>query len=235
MLHRDLQINPSTIQLESSWKNRLEFEFEQDYMKSLKLFLTKELKTKAIYPKRKEYFEAFNQTPFEKVKVVLIGQDPYHAPSQAHGLSFSVQKNVQIPPSLRNIYKELQSDLSIPMASHGFLLKWAKQGVLLLNSTLSVEARRPASHKGRGWEQFTNKVCSLLNEERKNLVFFLWGSYAQEKGKIIDTKKHCVLKAPHPSPFSADRGFFGCRHFSKANDYLESTNQTPIDWSSHLR
>lgn len=222
------------IQLDISWKDHLKSEFEKDYMKNLKLFLKKEMKSKTIYPRPKQYFEAFNQTPFDRVKVVIIGQDPYHGDSQAHGLSFSVPQNVRIPPSLKNIYKELKSDLNIPIASHGFLKNWAQQGVLLLNSTLTVEAGKAGSHKGKGWEDFTDKICSCLNQEKKNLVFFLWGRYAQEKGKFIDTKKHCVLKTAHPSPFSADQGFFGCGHFSKSNVYLESTNQTPINWASHL-
>ena len=224
-----------SVQLEPSWKSRLHPEFKEDYMKNLKTFLKKEMQNKIVYPRGEEYFEAFNQTPFDKVKVVIIGQDPYHGSQQAHGLSFSVQKDRLIPPSLRNIYKELKSDLNIPIAPHGFLLNWAQQGVLLLNNTLTVEAGRAGSHRGKGWEKFTDKVCSYLNDEREHLVFLLWGSSAQQKGENINSKKHCVLKAPHPSPFSAERGFFGCRHFSKANAYLKSQNQIPIDWSSHLR
>ena len=224
-----------SIQLEESWKTRLSLEFQKDYMKNLKKFLAQELETKTVYPKASQFFEALNQTPFDRVKLVIMGQDPYHGSHQAHGLSFSVQNGVRVPPSLRNIYKELKSDLNIPIASHGFLQNWSKQGVLLLNSTLTVEAGRAGSHRGKGWEEFTDKICSVLQDEREHLVFFLWGSSAQQKGEKIDTKKHCVLKAPHPSPFSADRGFFTCRHFSKANAYLQSTSQTPIDWSSHLQ
>ena len=223
------------VQLESSWKSRLLSEFQKDYMKNLKSFLQSEMqKSKRIYPKGTEYFAALDLTSFEKVKVVLLGQDPYHGPHQAHGLCFSVLPKRQSPPSLINIYKELQQDLNVPIASHGYLKAWAKQGVLLLNNTLTVEAGKAGSHKGQGWEVFTDRIISLLNEERENLVFLLWGRFAGEKGQRIDTARHCVLKAPHPSPFSADKGFFGCRHFSKTNAFLESKGIEPIDWSSHL-
>ena len=224
------------IQLESSWKERLLPEFQKDYMKKLKLFLQEEKnKSKRIYPKGKEYFEALNLTSFEKVKVVILGQDPYHGPKQAHGLCFSVLPKVSVPPSLVNIYKELKQDLNIPIASHGFLKSWAEQGVLLLNNTLTVEAGKAGSHKDKGWEEFTDQVIQLLNQERENLVFLLWGRFAGEKGRIVNTSKHCVLKAPHPSPFSADKGFFGCRHFSKTNKFLKSNGIEPINWSSHLQ
>lgn len=224
------------IQLEESWKSRLLPEFEKDYMKKLKLFLEEErAKQKKIYPKGSEYFLALNLTPFDKVKAVILGQDPYHGAGQAHGLCFSVQPQKAIPPSLLNIYKELKEDLAVPIASHGFLKSWAKQGVLLLNNTLTVEAGRAGSHKDRGWEIFTDKIIHLLNDKKENLVFILWGRFAGEKGAIVDQLKHCVLKASHPSPFSADRGFFGCRHFSKTNDYLKSKGIKEINWSSHLQ
>ncbi len=225
----------SQIQLTASWKSRLLPEFQKGYMQDLKAFLLEEKqKNKTIYPKGEEYFSALDLTPFEKVKVVILGQDPYHGRGQAHGLCFSVLPGVSIPPSLVNIYKELQQDLGVPIASHGFLSSWAKQGVLLLNNTLTVEAGKAGSHKGRGWEIFTDRIIQLLNEEREQLVFLLWGRPAGEKGSIVDDSKHCVLKAPHPSPFSADRGFFGCKHFSKANEFLKSKGIEPVDWSSHL-
>lgn len=224
------------IQLEESWKKLLLQEFQKDYMKKLKIFLTTELKKKKrIYPKGSEYFMALNLTPFDKVKIVILGQDPYHGYGQAHGLAFSVRPEVSIPPSLLNIYKELQSDLNIPMAKHGSLKSWAEQGVLLLNSSLSVEVGKPQSHKGKGWETFTDRIIEVLNEKKEGIVFILWGRFAGEKGAIVDRSKHCVLKAPHPSPFSADRGFFGCKHFSKSNKYLQSKSIKEIDWSSHLK
>jgi len=216
--------------LESSWQATIGDEFQRPYMQSLREFLRKEKDDKKIiYPKTVNVFQAFNLTPFDNVKVVILGQDPYHGPNQAHGLCFSVQDGVRPPPSLVNIYKELQSDLGIPPAKTGCLTHWAEQGVLLLNSVLTVEQGKAASHQGRGWEEFTDKVIHVLNE-RSGLVFLLWGAYAQRKGHFIDAKRHCVLKAPHPSPFSAHTGFFGCKHFSKANDYLVSQGKTPIDW-----
>ncbi len=224
------------IQLDPSWRDRLLPEFQKDYMKNLKTFLLEEKKHgKTIYPKGSEYFLALQLTPFEKVKVVILGQDPYHGPGQAHGLCFSVQKGRPIPPSLENIYKELKQDLGIPIAEHGFLASWCRQGVLLLNNSLTVEAGRAGSHKGKGWELFTDKIIQLLNSERENLVFLLWGRFAGEKGAIVDVSKHCVLKASHPSPFSADRGFFSCRHFSKSNQFLKSKGIEPVDWSAHLK
>lgn len=219
------------VALEPSWKSHLLPEFNKPYMQELREFLRQEKAAKKIiYPKGSEFFAALNATPFEKVKVVIIGQDPYHGPNQAHGLCFSVRKGVDIPPSLRNIYAELKSDLGITPPAHGCLTNWAEQGVLLLNATLSVVAGQAGSHQKRGWETFTDSVIDHLNREREHLVFVLWGSYAQKKGQFIDTKKHLVLKCVHPSPLSAHRGFFGSKPFSKINRYLESTGQTPIDW-----
>lgn len=220
-----------SVTIESSWKVLLASEFKKPYMQSLSAFLKNE-KTmgKVIYPKAKEIFNAFDLTPVDKVKVVILGQDPYHGPNQAHGLCFSVQNGVSNPPSLENIYKELQADLNIPPAHHGNLTAWAKQGVLLLNSVLTVENAKPAAHQNKGWEQFTNKVIELLNEKTQPMVFVLWGSYAQQKGKIIDANKHLVIRSAHPSPLSAYRGFFGSKPFSKINEYLIQHGQTAIDW-----
>jgi uracil-DNA glycosylase len=226
-----MSVDATKIQLEPSWKDRLLPEFEKPYMEQLKSFLRKEAAAKKkIFPRGPEYFAALNHTPFDKVKVVILGQDPYHGPGQAHGLCFSVRPGVDVPPSLKNIYKEMKSDLGIEQPAHGYLQSWADQGVLLLNATLTVEAGRAGSHQNKGWEQFTDAVIDHLNREREGLVFVLWGSYAQKKGEFIDTKKHLVLKGPHPSPLSAHRGFFGCRHFSKINEYLKSRGQAPIDW-----
>ena len=220
------------IQLEASWLARLKPEFEQPYMQQLRQFLAQQKQQKkVIYPKGSEIFSALNTTRFDQVKVVILGQDPYHGPGQAHGLCFSVKKDVRIPPSLQNIYKEIQSDLGAEYAfAHGNLEGWAKQGVLLLNSVLTVEQNKAASHQGKGWETFTDKVIEVLAKEREHIVFLLWGSYAQKKGQVIDSKRHLVLKAPHPSPLSAHRGFLGCKHFSICNTYLEDTGQKPIDW-----
>jgi len=219
------------IKLEASWKTRLESEFEKDYMLSLKKFLKNEkAQGKIIYPAGENIFSALNSLPFDQVKVIIIGQDPYHGPGQAHGLSFSVPDGVPLPPSLKNIYKELFNDLGIDKGNCGNLLSWAKQGVLLLNSVLTVEAGNAASHQGLGWELFTDKIISVLNDEKQSLVFLLWGSYAQKKGAVIDAQKHLVLKAVHPSPLSVYRGFFGCQHFSKTNQYLISKNISPINW-----
>lgn len=219
------------IQLEPTWKTRLAPEFEKPYMSGLREFLRKEVAAKKrIFPKGSEFFAALNHTPFEKVKVVILGQDPYHGPGQAHGLCFSVKPGVDVPPSLVNIYKELKNDLGIERPAHGYLQSWADQGVLLLNATLSVEAGRAGSHQNKGWEQFTDAVIDHLNREREGIAFVLWGSYAQKKGAMIDSKKHLVLKGPHPSPLSAHRGFFGCKHFSKINEYLKARGQAPIDW-----
>ncbi len=216
--------------LENSWQTVLEKEFEEPYMQELRAFLRKEKdQKKIVYPKSNEVFSAFALTPIDAVKVVILGQDPYHGPNQAHGLCFSVQDGIRLPPSLGNIYKELKADLGIEPAKSGCLTNWSKQGVLLLNSVLTVEQSKAASHQGKGWEKFTDKVISLLNE-REGIVFLLWGAYAQRKGQFIDTSRHCVLKTTHPSPFSAYQGFLGCRHFSKTNTYLESQHKTPIDW-----
>ena len=219
------------VRLSTSWKNRLGLEFQQPYMRELKDFLVQEIRAKKhIYPRPKEYFAAFSAVDFEEVKVVILGQDPYHGQDQAHGLCFSVRPPIVPPPSLVNIFKELQQDLNIPPPRHGCLNGWASQGVLLLNATLTVEAGKAGSHQNKGWEIFTDRVIHLLNTEREHLVFMLWGAFAQRKGAFIDTQKHLVLKAPHPSPFSADRGFFGCSHFSKANTYLKSHGKKEINW-----
>jgi uracil-DNA glycosylase len=219
------------IKIEDSWKRRLLSQFQQPYMQQLRQFLQQQKELgKIIFPKGNEYFNAFNLTPFEQVKVVILGQDPYHGPNQAHGLCFSVQPGVALPPSLLNIFKELQRDLHIPMPNHGNLTHWAEQGVLLLNAVLTVEQGKAAAHQGKGWEQFTDAVIRELNDHREGIVFMLWGSYAQKKGQFIDRKKHCVLQAPHPSPLSAHRGFLGCGHFSKANEYLQKRGMEPIDW-----
>lgn len=222
----------ASVKLEPSWRSRLEHEFAAPHMRSLREFLLTEFKNKkTIYPKASEYFNALNLTPFDKVKVVILGQDPYHGPGQAHGLCFSVRPEVAPPPSLENIFKELESDLKIKRPDHGYLKSWAEQGVLLLNATLSVRAGQAGSHQNKGWESFTDKCIHLLAQEREGLVFMLWGSFAQKKGAGIDKKKHLVLEAPHPSPLSAYRGFLGCKHFSKANEYLKKHGQTPIDWT----
>ncbi|WBA79789.1 uracil-DNA glycosylase [Endozoicomonas sp. GU-1] len=219
------------IKLEPSWKAMLQDEFTKEYMQTLRSFLQHEkAQGKMIYPRGAEYFRALDLTPFARVKVVILGQDPYHGPGQAHGLSFSVRPEVAIPPSLVNMYKELESDLGIPPANHGFLEHWAHQGVLLLNSVLTVEHKQAASHQGRGWETFTDQIVAALNEQREHIVFILWGSYAQKKGRFIDTGKHLVLASVHPSPLSAYRGFFGSRPFSRSNDYLVSHGIQPIDW-----
>ncbi len=222
----------SEIKLEPGWKAVLRAEFEKKYMEGLRIFLRKELRQgKRILPPGPEYFAAFNLTPFERVRVVILGQDPYHGPGQAHGLCFSVRSGLDLPPSLRNIYQELSKDIGCKMPRDGNLQPWAEQGVLLLNATLTVEAGKAGSHQGKGWEQFTDEVVRALNGHRENLAFLLWGGYAQKKGAIIDRKRHLVLEAPHPSPLSAYRGFFGSRPFSKINDYLVKTKQDPIDWS----
>ncbi len=217
--------------LHSSWQQVLGAEFDQPYMQSLKSFLISEKQAgKVLYPPGPEIFNAFNHTHFEDVKVVVLGQDPYHGVGQAHGLSFSVQPGIKVPPSLVNIYKEIERGLGIPRASHGCLTSWSDQGVLLLNAVLTVEQGNAGAHQKKGWEVFTDKVIAELNEKRENLVFLLWGSYAQKKGALIDRDRHCVLMAPHPSPLSAHRGFLGCDHFSKTNEYLTSIGKTEIDW-----
>ncbi|MBY0383726.1 uracil-DNA glycosylase [bacterium] len=224
--------NKDPIQLESSWKKVLRSEFDQDYMKQLRQFLVDEIKNKkVIYPKPKEYFAAFEHTPVEHVRVVILGQDPYHGPGQAHGLCFSVQKGVVPPPSLKNIFKEIHQDLGLPIPQHGCLTKWAKQGVLLLNSVLTVQDGMAASHRNKGWERFTDRVIQEINNQQNPVVFLLWGSYAQSKAEFVDGKKHLVLKSVHPSPLSAHRGFLGCKHFSKANEFLKKNGLPIIDWS----
>jgi uracil-DNA glycosylase len=219
------------IKLSESWKKHLETEFSKDYMTHLKSFLKNEMqKGKTIFPKGSEYFAAFDLTPFEQVKVVILGQDPYHGPGQAHGLSFSVRDGVAFPPSLQNIFQELQSDLGLQRPKSGDLSGWAKQGVLLLNAVLTVEMSKAAAHQGRGWEQFTDAVIRALNEQREGLVYILWGAYAQKKAAFVDRSKNLVIESPHPSPLSAHRGFFGSKPFSKANKYLQSRGLAPIDW-----
>ena len=218
--------------LEAGWQEHLGCEFDKDYMARLRAFLGAEKQAgKTLYPAGQDIFNAFNLTPFEQVKVVILGQDPYHGPNQAHGLCFSVQRGVKTPPSLVNIYKEIQRDLGIAPASHGNLSHWAEQGVLLLNAVLTVESGQAASHQKQGWETFTDQAIEHLNRDRDGLVFLLWGSHAQKKGRLIDRERHCVLTAPHPSPLSAHRGFLGCGHFSRANQYLLQQGKTAIDWS----
>lgn len=220
------------VKLTDSWKKRVGGEFQKDYMKHLRAFLRQEYaKGKKIYPRGSQIFHALDATPFEKVKVVILGQDPYHGPGQAHGLCFSVPKGVPAPPSLVNIFKELHADLHLPIPKSGNLEHWAEQGVLLLNSVLTVEEGKAASHQGKGWELFTDAVIQRLATERKGLVFVLWGAYAQKKAAFVDRKKHFVLESVHPSPLSAHRGFLGSRPFSKINRYLEKNGEKPIDWS----
>lgn len=218
-------------QLDASWQAAIGEELNKPYMLSLRDFLKQEKAAgKIIYPPSPLIFNAFNKTPFDKVRVVIIGQDPYHGPDQAHGLSFSVPKGVALPPSLKNIFKEIEADLAIKMSGKGDLTPWAEQGVLLLNATLTVEMANAGSHQKRGWEAFTDAAISALNKHREGLVFVLWGSYAQKKGEIIDTNKHLVFTSPHPSPLSAHRGFFGNHQFSQINAYLSARGETPINW-----
>jgi uracil-DNA glycosylase len=217
--------------LEPSWKARVGDYLKRDDMQALAAFLReRRARGVRVYPPGPQIFAALDATPFDAVKLVILGQDPYHGPGQAHGLCFSVQPGVPVPPSLDNIYKELQRDLGIARPSHGCLLPWARQGVLLLNAVLTVEDGHPGAHAGKGWEGFTDHIVDTLNREREGLVFLLWGAYAQKKGAVIDTRRHRVLKAPHPSPLSAHRGFLGCGHFSAANEYLARHGQAPIDW-----
>jgi uracil-DNA glycosylase len=224
------------VRLDSSWLEPLKGEFDSSYMAALRAFLVAEKEAgKRIFPKGGEWFRALDLTPLERVRVVILGQDPYHGPDQAHGLCFSVRPGVRIPPSLANIYKEMQSDLGVTPARHGHLEHWAKQGVLLLNSVLTVQMGAAASHRERGWERFTDAVIRLVAAKQEPVVFMLWGSYAQKKAAFVESiergGRHLVLRAPHPSPLSAHSGFFGCRHFSKANDFLVSRGQAPIDWA----
>lgn len=232
MCQIEMEHNTVEIELHSSWKRRLQQELQTERMLRLKEFLISEFKKgQIIYPPPPETFAALNLAPFEKVKVVIVGQDPYHGAGQAHGLCFSVREGVPFPPSLRNIFKELNSDLGVPAPTSGSLVKWAEQGVLLLNAVLTVSEGAAASHEGMGWEEFTDKVIHLLNEEKENLVFVLWGSYAQKKAAFVDRQKHFVLESPHPSPLSAYRGFFGTKPFSQVNKYLKSKSIKEIDWA----
>ena len=220
------------IELEPSWLKVLHSEFEKDYMVKLRQFLKSEKDTgHTTYPKNTDIFNAFWKTPFTDLKVLILGQDPYHGANQAHGLSFSVQKGITPPPSLKNIYKELASDIpGFTIPTHGDLTNWAEQGVMLLNATLTVRAGSPGSHQKKGWEIFTDTVISKISEQEEGIVFLLWGKFAQAKAELIDEKKHFILKAAHPSPYSADNGFFGCHHFSKTNAILEKEGKKPIDW-----
>ncbi len=221
--------------LEPSWQHKLEQELQEPYIADLAAFVEKEYATQTVYPPKELIFNAFYQTPFDNVKVLIMGQDPYHGPGQAHGLSFSVPKGVKPPPSLQNIFKELEADVHIPKPNHGCLLSWAKQGVLLLNATLTVRQGEPMSHHGRGWERFTDAAVRKLEERKDPVIFVLWGKSAQDKCRFLREEgipsRHFVLTAAHPSPYSANNGFFGCRHFSKINEYLEKQGKTPIDWS----
>jgi len=219
------------VKIEQSWKDMLSAEFEKDYFKNLTDFVRSEyLSGKIIYPKAKDIFNAFNLCPLDKVKVVIIGQDPYHEPGQAHGLCFSVESGVDLPPSLVNIYKEIESDLGRKSITNGDLTSWANQGVLLLNSTLTVRAHDATSHSGMGWETFTDAVIRILAQNRKHVVYMLWGSFAQKKAEFVDAQNNLILKSAHPSPLSAYRGFFGNHHFSRANEYLIANGETPINW-----
>ena len=220
----------SQIQLDHSWLSHLAPEFETPHMKALRAFLVEEKRRHVVYPPGPEMFSALNLTPLHAVRVVVLGQDPYHGPNQAHGLSFSVQRGVPIPPSLRNIFKELHQDLGVSPPRHGELSAWARQGVLLLNTVLSVRAHDANSHRGQGWEQFTDRIIRLVNERREGVVFLLWGAAAGRKAAMIDGQRHLILRSPHPSPLSAHRGFFGCRHFSQTNRYLSARGEPEINW-----
>ena len=219
------------VKIEESWREVLQPQFDSVYFEMLTTFVRKAYQASTVYPPGSKIFEAFNRTPFDKVKVVILGQDPYHGPNQAHGLCFSVQDGIQPPPSLINIYKELQKEYGVAVnMTNGNLTRWADQGVLLLNATLTVEAGKAGSHQGKGWETFTDAAIKALSDRREGLVFMLWGSYAQQKGRVIDRSKHLVLESSHPSPLSVYRGFDGCGHFKKANQYLQSRGQEPLDW-----
>lgn len=229
-------MNDRQIKLSPDWMAHIGGEFEKPYMQALRTFLLAEKAAgQVVYPKGEEIFNALNTTAFDDVKVVIIGQDPYHGAGQAHGLSFSVRDGVRLPPSLQNIYKEIIAEYGGAMPRSGDLTGWARQGVLLLNATLTVRDSAAGSHQNKGWEEFTDAVIRAVNDAHKHVVFLLWGSYAQKKGAFIDRKKHCVLDAPHPSPLSAHRGFLGCGHFKKANDYLTAHGRTPIDWLKQER
>ncbi len=219
-----------TVKIEPSWKVALNEEFDKLYFEELSAFVREEYQKGKVYPPPKEVFRAFDLCPFDKVKVVILGQDPYHGAHQANGLCFAVHKDIPIPPSLRNIFKEIKSDLGYDPKSNGDLTRWAEQGVLLLNATLTVRASTPGSHQGKGWEEFTDAAIRALSERREHLVFILWGNYAKKKGAVIDRSKHLVLESAHPSPFSADSGFFGSKHFSQTNKYLKEHGEKEIDW-----
>ena len=223
-------MNYETIQIESSWEKKLIESFQSESFIRLKKFLKSEKVTQIIYPAGNKIFSAFNLCPFDSVKIVIIGQDPYHGPKQANGLCFSVSDGIKPPPSLQNIFKELKDDLELKIPSSGNLEHWAEQGVLMLNSTLTVRARQPGSHQKKGWEEFTDNVIRTLSDEKENLIFLLWGRFAQNKAQIIDNEKHYILAAAHPSPLSAHSGFFGCKHFSKTNEILKRLNKKPIKW-----
>lgn len=218
------------VKIDDSWKSKFREEFEKEYFIKLTEFIKIEYHNKTVYPPGGLIFNAFNRCPFNKLKVVIIGQDPYHGPGQAHGLCFSVKDGIEYPPSLRNIFKEIESDLSIKNLPTGNLERWADQGVLLLNATLTVRAHEAGSHQKKGWEEFTDRTISIINNEKNNIVFFLWGAFAQKKGEAIDRSRHLVLESVHPSPLSASRGFFGNKHFSRCNDYLNSKGIAPVNW-----
>lgn len=223
-------MNSKPIQIESSWKEKLRDSFQSESFLHLKKFLKSEKATQIIYPDGNKIFSAFNLCPFDRVKIVIIGQDPYHGPKQANGLCFSVSDGIKPPPSLQNIFKELKDDLDLEIPLSGNLEHWAEQGVLMINATLTVRAKQAGSHQKKGWEEFTDNVIRTLSEEKENLIFLLWGRFAQNKAQIIDDEKHYILTAAHPSPFSAHSGFFGCKHFSKTNEILKKLNQKPIKW-----
>lgn len=226
-----MEEHKAQVKLNPTWLEHLQNEFDKPYMGRLKEWLIEQREAgKTIYPKPNEWFNALNTTDLDKVKAVILGQDPYHGPGQAHGLCFSVRAGIKPPPSLVNIYRELFTDIEVEPVTHGDLSCWAKHGVLLLNSVLTVEKNKASSHRGQGWETFTDKIIEIINKERENVVFFLWGSYAQKKGELIDREKHLVLTSSHPSPLSAYRGFLGCKHFSQCNSYLISKNLEPINW-----
>lgn len=218
------------VKIEESWAKRLSQEFEAPYFQELKEFVRSEYQTQVVYPPGKEIFRAFDACPFDRLRVVILGQDPYHGAGQANGLCFSVHPSVKMPPSLVNIFKEIRQDLNKPVPANGDLQRWARQGVLLLNATLTVRASSPGSHQNKGWETFTDAVIDRINREKENVAFLLWGAYAQKKGALINREKHLVLMSAHPSPFSAHSGFFGNRHFSKTNEYLKQHDLEPIDW-----
>lgn len=219
------------VRMEPGWREQLADEFNKPYFAELAHFVKQEYSEHQVYPRGADIFKAFDACPFEETRVVILGQDPYHGPGQAHGLCFSVNDGIRIPPSLVNIFKELKADTGVDLPASGNLEKWSRRGVLLLNATLTVRAHAPGSHQGKGWEEFTDAAISRLSNNRSNLVFLLWGAYAQRKGSVIDSEKHLVLRAAHPSPFAAHKGFFGCRHFSKTNDYLAGNGLPTIDWN----